>query len=291
MPLSAETTRHHKEVNQQRGHAQRLILKGVDVHTEKLIEELRHASVRTPEQKAQDAEAQARIEVLISSGEISADELGRGVLRALLKVYGHNTDVPGHGQLVRLPTWQDGLFTNPDVSNFYFLNGIVDRTLYDQLAGDVGIVHRSKLLRDLTAAGQLHLADRSMSGVVAEAWALGEPGSASCIGYSEWLKLFRLNGFTYLGQPAQRPSEPVTVYRGCTHEYRHGMSWSIEVEVARRFATEGMSSRPPGTVCAARVDPDYLLAFIEEGHGEYEWVVDPSGLSDANVRGVDRSHW
>lgn len=26
--------------------------------------------------------------------------------------------------------------------------------------------------------------------------------------------MFRLNGFTYLGQPAQRPGEPVTLYRG-----------------------------------------------------------------------------
>jgi len=283
-------TRHHKEVNQQGSQVQRLVIKGVDVHTEKLIEELRRASVHTPEQKARDAEAQARIEVLISSGEISADELGRGVLRAVLKVYGHSTEVPGLGQLVRLPSWQDGLFTNPDVTNLYFVNGFVDRTLYDRLARDVGIVHCSKLLRDLTAAGQLDLADPSMSGIVAQAWTLGEPGSASCIGYSEWLKLFRLNGFTYLGQPAQRPSEPVTVYRGCRHEHRHGMSWSTAVGVAHRFAAEGMSSRPPGTVYAARVEPDYLLAFIEEGHEEYEWVIDPSGLSDANVRREDRGN-
>lgn len=259
-------------------------------HTEKLIEELRRASVRTDEQKARDAEVQARIDLMISSGEISAGELGRGVLRAVLKVSGHSTDVPGRGQLVRLPTWQDGLFTNPNATNFYFLNGIVDRTLYDRLAGDAGIVHCSKLLRDLTATGQLDLADPSMSGIVAQAWALGEPGSPSCIGYSEWLKLFQLNGFTYLGQPGEPPSEPVTVHRGCTYELRHGMSWSTEVGVARRFATEGMSSRPPGTVYTARVDPDYLLAFIEEGHEEYEWVVDPSGLSDANVHRVDSSH-
>ena len=41
-----------------------------------------------------------------------------------------------------------------------------------------------------------------------------------------------------------------------------------------------MSSRPPGAVYVARVHPDYLLAFIEEGHEEYEWVVDPNGLND-----------
>lgn len=68
------------------------------------------------------------------------------------------------------------------------------------------------------------------------------------------------------------------------------MSWSTEVGVAHRFATEGMSSRPPGTVYIARVDPHHLLAFIEEGHEEYEWVVDPTGLSDANVRPIDSSH-
>jgi hypothetical protein len=56
----------------------------VNDHTKKLIEELRGANARTPEQRARDAETQARIDVLISSGEISADELSRGVLRAVL---------------------------------------------------------------------------------------------------------------------------------------------------------------------------------------------------------------
>lgn len=259
----------------------------MDDHTEKLIEDLRRTSVRTPAQRAQDAEIQKRIDALVTSGEISTDELSRGVLRARLKVYGHPTEAPGLGQQVRLPTWTDGLLTDPEVSNFLFRSATVDRQCYDKLARDVGIVHCSKLLRDLTDAGQLDLADPTMSGIVAQTWASGEPGSASCIGYDEWRKLFRLNGFTYLGEPAQRPGEPVIVYRGCTPEHRLGMSWSTEVGVARRFATEGISSRSSGAVYVARVEPDYLLAFIEEGHEEYEWVVDPLGLSDANVHPLD----
>lgn len=173
------------------------------------------------------------------------------------------------------------------MTTFVLMNGTVDRECYDGLAGDVGIVHCSKLLRDLNDSGQLDLADPTMNGVVAAAWASGEPGSASCIGYGEWQKLFRLNGFTYLGVPSSRPTEPVRVYRGCTPEHRFGMSWSIEVAVARSFATEGMSSRPPGVVYVAHVQPEHLLAFIEEGHEEHEWVVDPAGLSDANVRLLD----
>lgn len=262
---------------------------GMDDDTEKLIEDLRRASVRTPEQKARDAERRGRIDVLASSDETFADELRRGVLRAVLKVDGHGIKVPERGPLVRLPDWTEGLATDPEASKFFFVNGAVNRPCYDKLARDVGIVHCSKLLRDLTDAGQLNLADPSMSGIVAQAWASGEPGSASCIGSDEWLKLFRLNGFTHLGEPAQRPSEPVTVYRGCTPEHRLGMSWSTEVLVARRFANQGMSSRPHGVVYVARVDPNYLLAFIEEGHEEYEWVVDPAGLNDTNVRRLDRS--
>lgn len=251
--------------------------------------DLRQASVRTPAQKAQDAETQVRIDALIASGEISADELHRGVLRARLKVYGHATEVPGRGLLARLPTWTGGLYTDPEVTTFVFTNGTVGRECYDKLAGDVGIVHCSKLLRDLNGSGQLDLASPTMNGIVAAAWASGEPGSASCIGYREWQTLFRLNGFTYLGVPSPRPFEPVIVYRGCTPEHRFGMSWSTEVAVARLFATDGMSSRPPGVVYVAHVHPDHLLAFVDEGHDEHEWVVDPLGLSDVNVRRLDLS--
>lgn len=70
--------------------------------------DLRRASVRTPAQRAHDAEIRAKIDALIASGEISEDELNRGVLRARLKVYGHATEVPGHGLLARLPGWTDG---------------------------------------------------------------------------------------------------------------------------------------------------------------------------------------
>lgn len=234
----------------------------MDDHTESLLADLRRVSARTPAQRAQDAEIRSKIDALVSAGEISADELSRGVLRAVLTVYGQATEAPGRGQLVRLPTWTDGLLTDPDVSSFFFESGTVDRPCFDKLARDVGIVHCSKLVRDLTAAGQLDLADPTMSGIVAQAWASGEPGSASCIGYDRWRELFLLNGFTYLGQPARRPREPVTVYRGCSPEHRFGMAWSTEVRVARRFATEGMSGRSPhGMVYVACVEPDYLLAL------------------------------
>lgn len=251
--------------------------------TAKLIEDIRRSSVRTPEQRVLDAEIRAKIDRLVASGEVSAEALSRGVLRERLKVHGHTVEVPGHGQLARLPTWTDGLFTDSEGTNFVFTKGAVERQCYDKLSGDVEDGHCSKLLRDLTSAGQLDLADPTMIGIVAKAWAFGEPGSASCIGYDEWRKLFVGNGFTCLGQHAERPTEPVTVYRGCTPVHRFGMAWSTEVRVARRFATERMSGRQLGNVYVARVEPDYLLAFIEDGHEEYEWVVDPLGLSDANV--------
>ena len=61
---------------------------------------------------------------------------------------------------------------------------------------------------------------------------------------------------------------------------RDAQQLGTETGVAHCFATEGVSSRPPGTVYVARVHPDYLPPFIEEGHEEYEWVVDPNGLND-----------
>jgi hypothetical protein len=160
----------------------------------------------------------------------------------------------------------------------------VDRACYDLLTHDVGEVHIPKLLRDLHDDGLIDLSHPSMRGVVADAWAFGEPGSSSGLGSGFWVPMFCRNGFTYERRPAIPPDDEVDVFRGAIEEHRFGMSWTTELEVARRFARDGMSSRPDGDIYVARVEPEYLLAYTNEGHDEHEWVVDPDGLGEANVR-------
>ena len=54
------------------------------------------------------------------------------------------------------------------------------------------------------------------------------------------------------------------------------MSWTREVDIATRFATEGISGRPRHGLRRAYID--------EPGLSEKEWVVDPDGLRDETVR-------
>lgn len=102
------------------------------------------------------------------------------------------------------------------------------------------------------------------------------------------MSLFRANGFAYEGEPAKRQTEPLTLFRGATETTKRGMSWTTDLNVARRFAYDQISGRPVGHVYTTSVAPQWLLAYINEGHSECEWVVDSSGLraDDVSTRSV-----
>jgi hypothetical protein len=114
-------------------------------------------------------------------------------------------------------------------------------------------------LRDLHISGVIDLAQDCMQGVVANAWAQAERPT-SILQPHLWVSLFHRNGFTHEGASADPPSQPVEVFRGAPHEGRLGMSWTREVDIATRFATEGISGRPPGTVYAARTSTSRVSA-------------------------------
>jgi hypothetical protein len=251
------------------------------------LDAMKAAFRRTREPRPSDAIENVRVRELIAKliadGEVTQEEVDGGALRAQLRIHGERADLEGLGLLTRMPGWTPGLYTDPEVTNFHFNGGYVDRICYDRLAVDVGEVHTSKLLRDLNNSGQLNLEDQSMSGVVSSAWALGEPGAAGGLGEEFWVTSFRRNGFTFEGSPAEPPGVAVEAFRGSTEGSRYGMSWTTKVDVAHRFATAGTSGRSVGSVYVARIEPGFLLAYIHEGHDEYEWVVDPEGLSATNV--------
>ncbi len=95
-----------------------------------------------------------------------------------------------------------------------------------------------------------------------------------------WVDLFDEAGYTVDGQSAPRPTQPVTLYRGCHHDRRFGMSWTADLERARWFADRDLGLGP-GLVYVTTADPKSLLAFIGDGHRrESEYVVDPTYLND-----------
>lgn len=182
--------------------------------------------------------------------------------------------------------WPEYLYEDADG---YFAVDPKDRMLdagvFDECESRVGRNSGPALLFDLHARGAIDIS--ANPSVVALVWS-GPEYPERCLEPAIWIRFFKLAGYTYNGQPAEPPTEPVGIYRGATYEGRFGMSWTTDIETARKFAFEGMRGRPRGAVCAATVEPAGLLAYIDEKRpGEAEFVVNPAYLSDDNVTQIE----
>ena len=121
------------------------------------------------------------------------------------------------------------------------------------------------------------LTSEAAAAVVPAAWSVVS-WPQSVLTRKDWLALFHLAGFTVDEKPADRPSEPVVLYRGAPHRYRRRWSWTADREVAAKFASGSLHEAPvPGQVWTATVPPGHLLAEIN-GRDEQEFVVDTRGL-------------
>lgn len=92
-----------------------------------------------------------------------------------------------------------------------------------------------------------------------------------------WREIFGRAGYCIDGVPAERPSEPLTLYRGAPREYRLNWSWTDSSEVATDFASGRLWTRPASTVWFATVEPWRLLSR-DNGRKEAEYVIDTRGL-------------
>ncbi|BBY52933.1 hypothetical protein H7J07_00455 [Mycobacterium koreense] len=162
-------------------------------------------------------------------------------------------------------------------------DGEVTYEQYRSAAGAVGRNNAPALLSELYGQGQLDL--WSCPGAVIDAWT-GHDWPTRVLPPSDWVDYFEEAGYTHNGKPAPRPVEPVTVYRGCSHDARHGMSWTTDLDMAKRFASGEMWAYPiKGNVYIATIEPTHLLAYVDkERRGEAEYVVDPIALSDDTVK-------
>lgn len=113
--------------------------------------------------------------------------------------------------------------------------------------------------------------------VVPSAWSAVEFPSRA-LGEDEWRELFAFAGYTVEGVPADRPTEPLLLWRGALPEHRDGWSWTDDPELAQWFA-DRRHHRGQGRVWTARVEPGRLLARISQVRaGESEHVVDARGM-------------
>lgn len=121
--------------------------------------------------------------------------------------------------------------------------------------------------------------------VVPAAWVSAERPMSNLFA-RDWLGLFKLAGYTRDGVPAERPTEPVTLYRGALPRYRKGWSWTEDLDLARWFADRYADLGRPGRVYTTQADPHALLAHLTGDsdfgrQGESEFVVNPA---DLNIR-------
>lgn len=174
--------------------------------------------------------------------------------------------------------WVEGLYR--DDAGYYRLDGEMDLEKFELARGHVGRNDGPALLHDLHYAGSINICDHP--GVVADAWSMAE-FPASLLPQETWIELFEEAGYTADGRTALRPSQYVTVYRGCHPERRHGMSWTTDIERARWFAERDLG-QGLGMIYVLNAPPESLLAYIQDAsRGESEYVVNPEVLNDANV--------
>lgn len=69
----------------------------------------------------------------------------------------------------------------------------------------------------------------------------------------------------------------ITLYRGCTPDYRAGMSWTTDRKRAEWFANRLAVAVGEGTVYQLEAPAEWVLARFD-GRGEAEYVLDPEML-------------
>lgn len=138
----------------------------------------------------------------------------------------------------------------------------------------VGRVPAVGLLRDLFYEGLL--TPETAAANVGNIWSDSEYPDRN-ITHDVWRRLFALAGYTVDGKPAERPTKPLTLWRGSVTERRADWSWTDNREVAENYADPTHYRRPEGVVWQATVEPWRLLARNTE-RNEHEYVVDTEGL-------------
>ena len=153
-----------------------------------------------------------------------------------------------------------------------------DRSAVEEALCRVGRCSGPALLAALLRIRALTPATAALAGPT---WSMAEFPDAA-LPHKTWRSIFAMAGFCVDGRRAERPQQPLVLYRGATAARRRMWSWTDDREVAARYAA-GHYGRKPGSVWIAVVDPARLLARVAERQ-EAEWIVDAARLQ---IRALD----
>jgi hypothetical protein len=114
--------------------------------------------------------------------------------------------------------------------------------------------------------------------LIAFAWTRDD-SPTSGVGEAAWIEVFERAGFfTYPPVSAERPTSPVTVYRGSTAERLMRMSWTADRKMAVELGTRH-AQYSHTWLYEATVRPDAILAYLERRGEGWTVVINPAGLS------------
>jgi hypothetical protein len=152
---------------------------------------------------------------------------------------------------------------------------------WDQLSHSRGRLELADLLFENYWYGTLDPAD--FSEALLDAW-VGADHPESVINIKTWIELFLIVGYRVDGVPAERPAEPIVLYRGSTAQLRRRASWTADLGQAKTFAENtAFHTGLPTAVYRARFKPERLVAELTSqrgegsGPGELEFIVDTRG--------------
>jgi hypothetical protein len=145
---------------------------------------------------------------------------------------------------------------------------------FEQLLGYAGMRNGPALLFDAWAGR--HITPETITATIGEVWSCAEYPDQN-IDRDGWRILFRKAGFTIDGKPAERPTEPLTLWRGSVPERRRDWSWSTDRTVADGYANGTGARRPKGRLYRVVAPPEALLC-ANNGREEAEYVIDTRGL-------------
>ncbi len=104
-------------------------------------------------------------------------------------------------------------------------------------------------------------------------------GSHEHLSPDEWRDLFDWSGYREDDCQAERPKEPLALWRGATPEHRANWSWTDLRDTAIHYTSGRLVQKEIGLVWRAVVEPERLLAKISGDRKWNEYVVDTDGLT------------
>lgn len=154
------------------------------------------------------------------------------------------------------------------------LNGeVMDQDRFEEVLGWCGRITAPFLLAEAWDTGVVGAAE--VASCVGSVWS-GSEFPDSALGHPRWRELFQAAGFTRDGEPAERPDQPLELWRGTVPERCRDWSWSTDRTLAERYANGGFR-RPTGRLYRVVAPPATLLAAYN-GRAESEYVIDTHGL-------------